>query len=92
MLIHRIKTIIIYFQNSKSDPIYKRALDSPRQNRSKQVKLSKKSADLICAICSGEAYGFNYDVLSCPSCKAFFRRNANQLPVSFHLVCSASLY
>jgi rubrerythrin len=92
MLIHRLKTIIIYFQNSKSDQIYKRALDSPNPNRSKQVKLSKKSADLICAICGGEAYGFNYDVLSCPSCKAFFRRNARQPPVSFHSICSASLY
>jgi hypothetical protein len=56
------------------------------------MKLSKKSAGLICAICGDQAIGFNYDVLSCPSCKAFFRRNANQPPVSFHLICSTSLY
>jgi nuclear receptor subfamily 1 group I len=29
-------------------------------------------------ICGDRAIGFNYDVLSCASCKAFFRRNANQ--------------
>jgi hypothetical protein len=39
--------------------------------------------DMICAICGDQAIGFNYDVLSCASCKAFFRRNANQNPVSF---------
>jgi hypothetical protein len=38
---------------------------------------------MICAICGDHAIGYNYDVLSCASCKAFFRRNANQPPVSF---------
>jgi nuclear receptor subfamily 1 group I len=33
---------------------------------------------MTCAICGDRAIGFNYDVLSCASCKAFFRRNANQ--------------
>jgi hypothetical protein len=56
------------------------------------MKLSKKSDGLICAICGDQAIGFNYDVLSCPSCKAFFRRNANQPPVRFHLICSTVLY
>ncbi|CAF0800581.1 unnamed protein product [Adineta steineri] len=64
--------------NPKNDQIFKRALDSPHHGRSKQVKLSKKSLDLDCAICGDHAIGFNYDVLSCASCKAFFRRNANQ--------------
>jgi hypothetical protein len=38
--------------------------------------------DLTCTICGDRAIGFNYDVLSCASCKAFFRRNAYQSPVS----------
>jgi hypothetical protein len=38
---------------------------------------------MICTICGDKAIGFNYDALSCASCKAFFRRNANQPPVSF---------
>ncbi|CAF1046030.1 unnamed protein product [Adineta steineri] len=62
--------------NSKNDQIYKRALDSPHHDQSK-VKLSKKSLNLNCAICGDHAIGFNYDVLSCASCKAFFLRNAN---------------
>ncbi|UJR16570.1 hypothetical protein I4U23_003471 [Adineta vaga] len=64
--------------NPRSDQVYKRALDSPHQTRSKQMKYAKKSADLVCAICGDRAVGFNYDALSCASCKAFFRRNAHQ--------------
>jgi hypothetical protein len=41
------------------------------------MKISKKSIDSICAVCSDRALGFNYDVLSCGPCKAFFRRNAH---------------
>jgi hypothetical protein len=56
--------------------MYKRVLDSPRQNRSKIARIPKKSVDLICVICGDNAIGFNYDALTCASCKAFFRRNA----------------
>jgi hypothetical protein len=44
---------------------------------------------MICTICGDHAIGFNYDVLSCASCKAFFRRNANQNSVSFVLFLSS---
>ncbi|CAF0921421.1 unnamed protein product [Adineta steineri] len=64
--------------NPKNDQIFKRALNSPHHGRSKQVKLSKKSLGLDCAICGDRAIGFNYNVLSCGSCKAFFLRSANQ--------------
>jgi hypothetical protein len=37
---------------------------------------------MVCTICGDHAIGFNYDALSCASCKAFFRRNANQHSVS----------
>ncbi len=37
---------------------------------------------MTCDICGDRAIGFNYNVLSCASCKAFFRRNANQNRVS----------
>ncbi|CAF3438525.1 unnamed protein product [Rotaria socialis] len=33
---------------------------------------------LICVICNGDAHGYNFDAISCESCKAFFRRNALQ--------------
>ncbi|CAF4540969.1 unnamed protein product, partial [Rotaria sp. Silwood2] len=62
--------------NSTNDQMYKRVLDSPQCSRSKVAKMSKKEIDLVCVICGDHAIGFNYDVLTCASCKAFFRRNA----------------
>ncbi|CAF1163507.1 unnamed protein product [Rotaria sp. Silwood1] len=59
--------------NSTNDQMYKRVLDSPQHSRSKMLK---KENDLVCLICGDQAIGFNYDVLTCASCKAFFRRNA----------------
>lgn len=58
--------------------MYKRALDSPQQNPNKPSKIARKSLEMICGICGDRAIGFNYDVLSCASCKSFFRRNAHQ--------------
>ncbi|CAF1284621.1 unnamed protein product [Adineta steineri] len=34
--------------------------------------------DLICVICHAPAMGYNFDQITCESCKAFFRRNALQ--------------
>ncbi|CAF1259043.1 unnamed protein product [Rotaria sordida] len=31
---------------------------------------------LTCVVCNGDAHGYNFDAISCESCKAFFRRNA----------------
>lgn len=39
-------------------------------------------APLICRICGDRARGLNFDVLTCMSCKAFFRRNALKPVVS----------
>jgi hypothetical protein len=63
--------------------MYKRVLDSTENKRSKGPKISKKLVDLICVICGDHAIGFNYDLLTCASCKAFFRRNAQYNPVAF---------
>ncbi len=35
-----------------------------------------------CLICGDKSTGFNFGVLSCMACKAFFRRNAVKLGVS----------
>jgi hypothetical protein len=37
---------------------------------------SRKKSDLSCVVCRGLAHGYNFDAISCESCKAFFRRNA----------------
>ncbi|CAF1151318.1 unnamed protein product [Adineta steineri] len=41
-------------------------------------KITKRmfSSPLICYICGDGARGINFDVITCMSCKAFFRRNA----------------
>ncbi|KAK9502135.1 hypothetical protein O3M35_012726 [Rhynocoris fuscipes] len=35
-----------------------------------------KSSDRICAVCGDVALGYNFNAVTCESCKAFFRRNA----------------
>ncbi|ESO90690.1 hypothetical protein LOTGIDRAFT_122759, partial [Lottia gigantea] len=37
---------------------------------------SKK--DKICLVCGDRALGYNFNAISCESCKAFFRRNAHK--------------
>jgi hypothetical protein len=68
---------------SINDQTPKRAVDTIDQNQSKSVKTRKKSTDLICTICGDRATGYNYAVISCASCKAFFHRNGQQDPVCF---------
>lgn len=35
-----------------------------------------ETQDKVCGVCGDRAIGFNFDAISCESCKAFFRRNA----------------
>ena len=30
----------------------------------------------VCAVCGDKALGYNFNAVTCESCKAFFRRNA----------------
>ncbi|UJR08026.1 hypothetical protein I4U23_012303 [Adineta vaga] len=68
----------LFESNSNNDLLYKDALDLPRPKKPKTNQIRKKSIDLVCVICGDRAIGYNYDALSCNSCKAFFRRNAHQ--------------
>ncbi|VDK48273.1 unnamed protein product [Anisakis simplex] len=38
----------------------------------------KRIATKICRVCGDKAYSYNFNVITCESCKAFFRRNANK--------------
>ena len=54
-----------------------------------------KDGPLTCAICGSPANGYNFDVISCESCKSFFRRNALRTPVrkiSIRLIFLYSLF
>lgn len=35
-----------------------------------------KVGTLTCVVCGASALGYNFDAITCESCKAFFRRNA----------------
>lgn len=49
-------------------PELKMAARPGRKSRAKEEKL--------CGVCGDRAFGYNFDAISCESCKAFFRRNA----------------
>ncbi|XP_054165639.1 nuclear hormone receptor HR96-like [Oppia nitens] len=40
------------------------------------MSAEKYDKKLICVVCGDKAYGYNFDAITCPSCKVFFRRNA----------------
>ncbi|CAF1616839.1 unnamed protein product [Didymodactylos carnosus] len=44
------------------------------KHKERKVESSKKN--LKCFVCGAKALGYNFDQISCESCKAFFRRNA----------------
>ena len=51
------------------------------------VSLRKKRSldDKICRICGDKALAHNFDVITCESCKTFFRRNARKTQAAIFL-------
>lgn len=43
----------------------------------------RRIADKTCRVCGDAAVGFNFEVVTCESCKAFFRRNCTRRPDEF---------
>ena len=50
------------------------------------VRSRKNKEEKVCGVCGDKALGFNFDAISCESCKAFFRRNAPKGLVSIHVL------
>lgn len=51
--------------------------ESPLTDESRRSAVPPKELNgRICTVCSDRANGYNFGVLTCESCKAFFRRNA----------------
>ncbi|CAF2486276.1 unnamed protein product [Rotaria sp. Silwood2] len=45
-------------------------------------KKRTRIGSLTCVVCGSPALGYNFDAISCESCKAFFRRNALKNPTT----------
>jgi hypothetical protein len=50
--------------------------DDDFNNQMNDSKDKKPKSDLNCVVCDSPANGYNFDAVTCESCKAFFRRNA----------------
>ena len=61
------------------EEIHPSSIDVHRDSKSVQAQIL-----LDCRVCGGSAHGFNFDQITCESCKAFFRRNALRPTVNSH--------
>jgi hypothetical protein len=69
---------IIKEENEELSPTSSTEVDQrPLQASSTNSPPSEsQTLNLICGVCSAPAHGYNFDQITCESCKAFFRRNA----------------
>ncbi len=64
-------------QMSYMNPSTSSQMSSSDAKRNKSAQLSgEQKGELICVVCGASANGYNFDAITCESCKAFFRRNA----------------
>lgn len=61
----------------------------------KDKEKKKENKTLFCVVCGAKALGYNFDQITCESCKAFFRRNAlkniDELRCRFSGNCNISI-
>ncbi|XP_062611264.1 nuclear hormone receptor HR96-like isoform X1 [Saccostrea cucullata] len=50
--------------------------DAASKREQKRRPKPKDGTLLVCGVCGDKALGYNFDAITCESCKAFFRRNA----------------
>ena len=49
-----------------------------------EASKKEKGNNKLCMVCGDKALGYNFNALTCESCKAFFRRNALKNKVREH--------
>ncbi|GFR93494.1 vitamin D3 receptor B [Elysia marginata] len=64
-----VSNIILKGDNSASKP-------AAGKREQKRRPKPRDGTVLFCGVCGDRALGYNFDAISCESCKAFFRRNA----------------
>ncbi|GFO44646.1 hormone receptor 96 [Plakobranchus ocellatus] len=64
--------------NLSASPLMAEGGDSKISGKREQKRRPKPrdGTVLFCGVCGDRALGYNFDAISCESCKAFFRRNA----------------
>ncbi len=77
-LIHRQELKYFFLIQNKNHLLYFKSSDDKQSTYQKKTK----NTSLICVICGSSAHGHNFGVISCESCKLFFRRNGLKDPVS----------
>lgn len=58
----------------------------------RQKKRQAPEAKKICRVCGDKAYSVNFNVITCESCKAFFRRNALKKKVKRNFIPKDFVY
>ncbi|CAF3655025.1 unnamed protein product [Rotaria socialis] len=71
-VLHRQYNIAASKSNNRDDLFPTHDCSQPENHNN---SIWKKSDRLLCSVCDGPAFGYNFDAISCESCKAFFRRN-----------------
>jgi hypothetical protein len=82
MIITGDASIIEQIQNSNNSSLIKSIIIDPKDDDidlsyAPEINQKKsKNTSLTCVVCGSPALGYNFDAITCESCKAFFRRNA----------------
>ncbi|CAF3353092.1 unnamed protein product [Rotaria socialis] len=95
MIITGDESIMEQFQNNSNVAFIKSVIFEPKDNEDALSDLPPdanqlsshrrvKNCFLTCVVCGSSALGYNFDAITCESCKAFFRRNALKDPASLH--------
>ncbi|CAF4169046.1 unnamed protein product [Rotaria sordida] len=70
-----VEPIVVEFNDATQNTSHLTAEMQASVNQKKS-----NSRTLTCVVCGGTAHGYNFDAITCASCKAFFRRNAYKDP------------
>ncbi|CAF1523853.1 unnamed protein product [Rotaria sp. Silwood1] len=71
-----VEPILVEFSNATQDTSHLTVVEMQALVKRKK----SNSRTLTCVVCGGIAHGYNFDAITCASCKAFFRRNAHKDP------------
>ncbi|CAF0935528.1 unnamed protein product [Adineta ricciae] len=78
-----IQNLLSTMEPIQMDEIKSECLNSVENSQESRVLVTESPSsqltlhsDLICGVCGAPATGYNFDQVTCESCKAFFRRNA----------------